>query len=163
MKSVFDTAIGRVAVFWSESGVTRVRIGVSEKPCRPPEGSPGFALNAVAEMTAHLRGQNRDMRGIPLDYSGVTEFRKRVYETLRNNVGPGMVITYGQLGALSCNYGDFVSHGSARAVGGAMKSNPFPIIVPCHRVVAANGIGGYSGGSGVETKKILLRMERNEY
>ncbi|NJE49728.1 methylated-DNA--protein-cysteine methyltransferase [Thermococcus sp. 9N3] len=84
-----------------------------------------------------------------LSFEGVTPFERRVYEWLTKNVKRGTVITYGSLAkALGT---------SPRAIGGAMKRNPYPIIVPCHRVVASDGIGYYS--SGIEEKKFLLELE----
>lgn len=84
-----------------------------------------------------------------LSFEGVTPFEKKVYEWLTKNVKRGSVITYGDL-AKALNT-------SPRAVGGAMKRNPYPIVVPCHRVVAHDGIGYYS--SGIEEKKFLLEIE----
>ncbi|NJE54260.1 methylated-DNA--protein-cysteine methyltransferase [Thermococcus sp. 21S9] len=84
-----------------------------------------------------------------LSLEGVTPFERRVYEWLTKNVKRGTVITYGSLAkALET---------SPRAIGGAMKRNPYPIIVPCHRVVASDGIGYYS--SGIEEKRFLLELE----
>ena len=84
-----------------------------------------------------------------LSFEGVTPFERRVYEWLTKNVKRGAVITYGSLAkALET---------SPRAVGGAMKRNPYPIIVPCHRVVASDGIGHYN--LGIEEKKFLLELE----
>ncbi|AEO14036.1 methylated-DNA--protein-cysteine methyltransferase [Thermococcus sp. AM4] len=84
-----------------------------------------------------------------LSFEGVTPFERHVYEWLTKNVKRGTVITYGSLAkALET---------SPRAIGGTMKRNPYPIIVPCHRVVASDGIGYYS--SGIEEKKFLLELE----
>ena len=84
-----------------------------------------------------------------LSFEGVTPFERRVYEWLTKNVKRGAVITYGNLArALET---------SPRAIGGAMKRNPYPIVVPCHRVVASDGIGYYS--SGIEEKRFLLELE----
>ncbi|ASJ01362.1 methylated-DNA--protein-cysteine methyltransferase [Thermococcus gorgonarius] len=84
-----------------------------------------------------------------LSFEGVTAFERRVYEWLTKNVKRGSVITYGSLAK--------VLGTSPRAIGGAMRRNPYPIVVPCHRVVAKNGIGYYS--SGIEEKKFLLEIE----
>ena len=91
---------------------------------------------------------NADLLG-ELSFEGVTHFERRVYEWLTKNVKRGSVITYG---ALAKALGT-----SPRAVGGAMKRNPYPIVVPCHRVVSRDGIGNYS--SGVEEKRFLLKVE----
>ncbi|WP_209475645.1 methylated-DNA--protein-cysteine methyltransferase [Thermococcus stetteri] len=84
-----------------------------------------------------------------LSFEGVTPFEKKVYEWLTKNVKRGSVITYGAL-AKALNT-------SPRAIGGAMKRNPYPIVVSCHRVVAHDGIGYYS--SGIDEKKFLLEIE----
>jgi len=84
-----------------------------------------------------------------LSFEGVTPFERRVYEWLTKNVKRGELITYGGLAkALGT---------SPRAIGGAMRRNPYPIVVPCHRVVSKDGIGYYS--SGIEEKRFLLRLE----
>jgi methylated-DNA-[protein]-cysteine S-methyltransferase len=80
-----------------------------------------------------------------------TPYRKRVWQALIA-VPPGETRTYGDLAAQA--------GGSARAIGSAMASNPIPILIPCHRVVASTGLGGYSGGDGLATKQFLLALER---
>ncbi len=92
--------------------------------------------------------ENTDMLG-ELSFEGVTPFERRVYEWLTKNVKRGSVITYG---ALAKALGT-----SPRAVGGAMRRNPYPIVVPCHRVVSKEGVGNYS--SGIEEKRFLLKVE----
>ncbi len=89
--------------------------------------------------------------GIALDYEGIPEWRRRVYETLRR-VPPGKTISYGALADAAG------MPGSARAVGAAMRMNRHLILVPCHRVVAADGsLCGFSAG--IETKRALLALE----
>lgn len=88
----------------------------------------------------------------PMDLRG-TPFQLRVWKTLQN-VPPGRTISYGELAALAG------SPGAARAVGTAMRKNRIPLLVPCHRVVASNGPGGYGGGSGL--KQRLLDLEAEE-
>ncbi len=84
-----------------------------------------------------------------LSFRGVTSFERKVYEILTKNVKRGNVITYGELAELAGT--------SPRAVGGAMKRNPYPIIVPCHRVISSKGIGFYTPN--IEYKKFLLSLE----
>lgn len=84
-----------------------------------------------------------------LSFKGTTSFEKKVYETLTKKVKRGEVITYGELAKMLKS--------SPRAVGGAMRRNPYPIIVPCHRVVASNGLGRYTPK--IEYKKFLLMLE----
>ncbi len=88
---------------------------------------------------------------LPLSPAG-TPYRRRVWDALIN-------IPYGQ----TASYGALAERvgGSARAIGGANAANPLPIIVPCHRVVASNGLGGYSGNDGLPTKRWLLSHEQD--
>ena len=97
-----------------------------------------------------LIGELENEKALPeLSFEGVTPFERRVYEWLTKNVKRGTVITYGSLAkALET---------SPRAIGGAMKRNPYPIIVPCHRVVSREGIGHYN--LGIEEKMFLLELE----
>ena len=90
------------------------------------------------------------------DWSRVTAFQKDVYQALRR-VPAGRLITYGGLAQRSGH------PGAARGVGSAMAQNPFAPFVPCHRVVAANGrLGGFSAAQGLQTKRLLLRLEGHE-
>jgi methylated-DNA-[protein]-cysteine S-methyltransferase len=88
----------------------------------------------------------------------VSSLHRQVLGTLYDTVRFGQTITYGDLARLA---GIGAADGllPARAVGQLMGSNPYPVIVPCHRVVAADGLGGYSGGTGIEIKRWLLIFE----
>jgi len=87
---------------------------------------------------------------IELNPSG-SAYRQKVWASLRA-IPAGETRSYAQIAA--------VAGGSARAVGGANAANPIPIFIPCHRVLASNGIGGYSGGEGLKTKRALLALEQ---
>jgi methylated-DNA-[protein]-cysteine S-methyltransferase len=161
--AMFDTAVGRCAIAWSSRGIagvqlperdeatTRARLlkrnaGAREAP-PPPE-----VARAIDEIVALIRGERRDLSAIVLDMEGVPEFNRRVYDIARG-IAPGSTLTYGaiatQLGATD-----------ARGVGEALGQNPFPIIVPCHRVVAAGRrTGGFSARGGIATKLRLLAIE----
>ncbi|MBK7292849.1 MAG: MGMT family protein [Holophagaceae bacterium] len=102
---------------------------------------------------AHLAGRPQDLSRIPLDLSGLTPFQRRVTEVLRAT-RPGQTLSYGDV-ALLCGH-----PGAARAVGQAVKANPILILVPCHRVVAAKGPGGWSAFGTPERKARLLELER---
>jgi methylated-DNA-[protein]-cysteine S-methyltransferase len=103
---------------------------------------------------ALLDGDRRDLIDIPLDFDdSVPEFHRRVYEVART-IGPGRTLSYGEIAA---RVGE---PDAARAVGQALGRNPIPIIVPCHRVLAANGgTGGFSAPGGTATKLQLLAIE----
>lgn len=108
---------------------------------------------AVDGIVALLRGEAIDLLAIELDMERVPPFHRRVYEVART-VPPGKTLSYGEIAA---RLGD---PGVARAVGQALGRNPCPIIVPCHRVLAAGGkIGGFSANGGVTTKLRLLLIE----
>ena len=150
----FETGIGTCGIRWSERGVT----GVALLPPPGPHGAPGSVPEpvaaAVAGIVALLAGEPRDLREVVLDEDGIDPFRRRVYAATRA-VGPGSTATYGEIARA---IGD---PGAARAVGAALGSNPFPIVVPCHRVLAAGGaLHGFSAPGGLATKRRMLELER---
>ena len=161
---LFDTAIGRCAAAWGERGLvwvglpeadddaTRTRVQVRHPEAR--EGRPrGEAKTAVDAMQAHLAGRLDSMADVHVEDSALPAFHRRVYEALRR-VRPGETIGYGELAAR------VGSPGAARAVGQAVGKNPFPIVVPCHRVLASGGrAGGFSAHGGLETKRRMLAIE----
>lgn len=105
---------------------------------------------AIAQLHAYFDGalENFDLKLAPHG----TPYRRRVWASLQS-IPFGETRTYG---ALAAEIG-----GSARSVGQANSVNPIPIIIPCHRVVASAGLGGYSGAEGVETKQFLLALEQD--
>jgi methylated-DNA-[protein]-cysteine S-methyltransferase len=154
---VFSTALGTCSVTWSPRGIT----GVALPSARPLTGVdvhdavdvPAPVLDAVAGMVALLHGERRDLTAITLDEDGIDAFRRRVYAAARQ-IEPGTVATYGEIART------VGSPDAARAVGAALGSNPFPIIVPCHRVVAADGaLTGFSAPGGIVTKRRMLEIE----
>lgn len=161
---LFDTAFGRCAVAWSEQGLTRMRLpapDVSETECsvagqggvRVDDGLPDMAMRAVVELRAYFDGRACDLDALPLDFSAVTDFNAAIYRALRA-VPRGETTTYG---ALARGLGE---PGAARAVGTAMGRNPWPVIVPCHRVLASGQkMGGFSAPGGTVTKERLLALE----
>jgi methylated-DNA-[protein]-cysteine S-methyltransferase len=108
---------------------------------------------AIDRIVALLRGAADDLADIALDLDGIAEFNARVYAVART-IPPGATLTYGDIA------GRLGTPGLAREVGQAMGQNPFPPIVPCHRVVAAGGkTGGFSARGGVATKLRMLAIE----
>ena len=106
-------------------------------------------------MVAVLAGRSADLHDIPLDESGIDELRHTVYAATRD-ILPGSTRSYGEV-ARSIGRLD---HEGARHVGAALARNPFPIIVPCHRVLAANGaLHGFSAPGGLATKRRMLELE----
>jgi methylated-DNA-[protein]-cysteine S-methyltransferase len=162
--ALFDTAIGTAGIAWGEAGLVAVHL-----PERDPETARrGFlrrfpeatetepnsevaaAMTAIREL---LAGRGADLTAVPLDLSRTPEFHARVYEIARS-IPPGETLTYGEIAE---RLGDKLL---ARDVGQALGKNPWPIVVPCHRVVAAGGKpGGFSARGGVNTKLKLLAIE----
>ncbi|MFT3953997.1 MAG: methylated-DNA--[protein]-cysteine S-methyltransferase [Piscinibacter sp.] len=161
----FDTAIGECAIVWGEAGVRglmlpgagRARTLASLRrrhgQAREGELTPAIA-DAVRRLQALLEGGSDSLESIGLDMDGVPAFHRRVYDAARRIV-PGRTCSYGELAeALG-------EPGAARSVGQALGANPFALIVPCHRVLAAHGAsGGFSAPGGVDTKRRLLEIER---
>jgi methylated-DNA-[protein]-cysteine S-methyltransferase len=162
--SLFDTSIGRCGVAWGERGIRGVQLPEASEAAtrrrlagrfpdadeRPP---PAEVRRATRAMAALLAGEARDLSNVALDMTGVPPFHQRVYEAARR-VGPGQTLSYGEIARR------VGSPGAARAVGQALGKNPFAIVVPCHRVLAANGkLGGFSANGGVATKQRMLSIE----
>lgn len=163
--TLFETAIGPCGIAWNARGVVALqlpertpaetaarllhRAGVAEE-ARPPSD----VRLAIAAVTSLMSGIATDLRGIRLDMERVPPFHRKVYEFART-IAPGATLSYG---AIAQAVG---SPGAARAVGQAMARNPFPIVVPCHRVLAAGGkTGGFTASGGVNTKLRMLAIER---
>jgi methylated-DNA-[protein]-cysteine S-methyltransferase len=118
----------------------------------PAVEAPDRTETVRDRLAAYFSGQSADF-DLPLDWRQTSGVQREVLEKLYAGVSYGRTVTYGELADLS---GTGVP---ARAIGTIMGSNPIPIVVPCHRVVASDGLGGYSGGSGVEIKRWLLSLE----
>jgi methylated-DNA-[protein]-cysteine S-methyltransferase len=116
---------------------------------RKPDFKPAGTAFA-RELERYFRTGKDNFSAYSPDYSGMTPFRKKVMEELRK-VQAGETISYGELAAAAG------SPGAARAVGNVMATNPVPLFVPCHRVIATNGLGGFTGG--LDVKRALLKLE----
>jgi len=161
---LFETAIGACGVAWSDRGVTRLQL-----PERSPSaterrlwggsanggaGVPSAAVRAAIRLLErYFAGEAVDLSGVALDLSGVSPFHRKIYDAARA-LAWGKTATYGELAQRAG------ARDAARAVGQAMGKNPVPIIIPCHRVLAAGGkIGGFSAHGGKSTKQRLLALE----
>jgi len=165
--TLFDTAIGRCGVAWSDRGLVGVQLPEASAaetrermlqrfPAAAETAPPPKVQIAIDGIIALLRGQQNDLSAIALDMEGVAPFHRRVYETARS-IPPGKTLAYGEVAAR------LGAAGAARAVGQALGHNPFPIIVPCHRVLSAGGkIGGFSAHGGTATKRRMLALEAGE-
>jgi methylated-DNA-[protein]-cysteine S-methyltransferase len=162
--TLFDTAIGCCALGWTEAGIVDVNL---------PEASPDATRRRIAGRLAGSReqqppvevrrtmerivalfdGARDDLADVKLDLSGVPDFHRDVYRVTRG-IKPGQTLSYG---AIATELG---VPGAARAVGRALGHNPCPIIVPCHRVLAADGsMHGFSAHGGVAAKRRMLQVE----
>ncbi len=115
-------------------------------------------MEAARDQLAEFFAGRRRVFDLPLDWTGASDAQRHVLSVLFETVGYGQTITYGDLAHRTlAGLGDVPV--PARAIGRIMGSNPVPVLVPCHRVVAGNGLGGYSGGTGIEVKRWLLTFE----
>jgi methylated-DNA-[protein]-cysteine S-methyltransferase len=163
--ALFQTSIGTGAIAWTQYGVggvhlpeldaarvrarMRRRLPTAEEVLPPPD----IAL-AIARMAAQLNGETSDLTSVQLDLQDVAPFDREVY-ALARTIPVGETVSYGDIARRLGNVR------LARDVGQALGRNPFPIVVPCHRVIGADGrLGGFSARGGVTTKQRLLAIER---
>ena len=171
--ATLSSPVGPLAVGCTEAGLAQVRFRTSPRDrlrtglvTAPASGGQhGDPAPARDEMLAAARDQlaeyfagQRQVFGLPIDWTGTSPAQRQVLDVLYRTVGYAETVTYGELAQRAVAGPDGVSL-PARAIGGIMGSNPIPVIVPCHRVVAGNGLGGYSGGTGIEVKRWLLIYE----
>jgi methylated-DNA-[protein]-cysteine S-methyltransferase len=162
--ALFETAIGWCGIVWSERGVAGVFLPAKSEratrdrirrrfPAAREEPAPADVQRAIDDIVVLTGGEPRDLRHVRIDLDGISDLQRRVYEVART-IPPGSTLTYGEIA------GRLGDRGLARDVGQALGENPFPIIVPCHRVLAAGGkIGGFSAPGGAGTKLRLLAIE----
>jgi methylated-DNA-[protein]-cysteine S-methyltransferase len=148
-----ETAVGVLCVETTDAGVVRVRLP-GDTAARGPAGvvpaeAAAIARSAASELAEYARGE-REVFDVPLDWSAATGEHRRVLETLCGIAPYGRTVTYGELG-------EHAGIDDPRDVGLHMNRNPLPIVVPCHRVVASDGLGGYGGG--LALKRRLLELE----
>ncbi|CAO5159146.1 methylated-DNA--(protein)-cysteine S-methyltransferase [Frankia sp. AiPs1] len=183
--ALFDTAVGRCGVAWGTAGLVAVALPAGADaatlallhrhlrdrrddgrhgcdgldgdrhpaPGATSDSPPAEVADAVERMAGLLGGVPDDLADVRVDLSGVPDFHRRVYEVTRA-IPPGTTLTYGEVAAR------VGMPGAAQAVGQALGRNPVPIVVPCHRVVAAGGaMHGFSAPGGIETKRRMLTIE----
>lgn len=154
------TQVGDVLVAVTEDGVVAtdfrdsadVRARIAARVGLPVVDDPDRTARARTEVAAYFGCSLRDFT-VPVDWRLMSTAQRLVLGTLYETVPFGQVVTYGELAKRS---GSTIP---ARGIGSIMGSNPIPIIVACHRVVAGAGLGGFSGGDGVESKQFLLALE----
>jgi methylated-DNA-[protein]-cysteine S-methyltransferase len=165
--SLFDTAIGACGIVWGARGIAGVqlpeaneaatRARILRRYAGAAEAAPPPQVRRAADgIVALLRGERHDFGDVELDFGELPEFNRKVY-AIALEIPPGKTMTYGEIAE---RLGDKLL---ARAVGQALGENPIPLIMPCHRVLAAGGKpGGFSASGGVVTKLRLLSIEGAE-
>ena len=162
--AVLETVIGFMGIAWSEKGLIRLCLpersreaverrlmrhaGVSASTAQPP-----WVVELIASIKAYAAGEDVDFTGVPVDLAGVDDFRLAIYDAARK-LAFGETTTYGELARTAGHAG------LARETGAALGANPVPLVIPCHRILAAGGkIGGFSAPGGSVTKEKMLAME----
>ena len=161
--ALFDTAIGRCGIAWAHGRVAAVQLPerddagtlarLRRRAVAPERTPPASIQDVIDRIVALLDGERVDLSDVAIADEQLSGADRAVYAVART-IPPGETLTYGEVAVEVGTVGD------ARAVGQAMGRNPFPIIVPCHRVVAADGaLGGFSANGGTETKRRMLVIE----
>jgi len=167
-RTVFATALGFVGIGFGPSGLTRLVLpgrsrdavarrlaesGQAANLAEQAEGAPTFVAALVRAICAYMEGGCVDFRNVPVDLGGIEPFRRDIYEAARQ-LSFGETTSYGELARRAGH------PGLARETGAALGANPVPLVIPCHRVLAAGGrIGGFSAPGGAATKERMLAME----
>jgi methylated-DNA-[protein]-cysteine S-methyltransferase len=153
----FETSLGICALRWTDAGIASVRLPSPRTGVLPRVDDrgdvPPAVRAAIAGIVGVLGGRPVDLRFVILDEQGIDPFRRAVYAATRT-IPPGTTATYGEIARL------IGLPDAAREVGAALARNPFPIIVPCHRVLGATGkLTGFSAPGGLGTKRRMLELE----
>jgi len=163
--TVFETAAGFCAIAWSAAGIARFQLPDSSAaaaernmlrraPSARRETPPPNVAAVIAAAQRYFAGETVDFSDVAVDLDGQDEFFRRIYAAARA-LGYGQTSTYGTL-AKELGAGPE----AARDVGQAMAKNPVPLIIPCHRVLAAGGkVGGFSAPGGANSKVKMLALE----
>jgi methylated-DNA-[protein]-cysteine S-methyltransferase len=162
--ALFDTEIGRCGIVWGPRGIVgaclpeasddAARARFRRRYPQAVETTPPAEIRQVCDAVVALtRGEPVEFTDVTLDMDGVPEFNRQVYD-IALRIPPGATLTYGEIATR------LGQPGAAQSVGQALGQNPFPPIVPCHRILMAGGrIGGFSAPGGIATKRKLLAIE----
>jgi methylated-DNA-[protein]-cysteine S-methyltransferase len=166
---LFPTAFGTCGLAWNERGLTRFQLpehtegltgshlAARAGPRVTEEESPAWVREAIGRVRRHFEGVMQEFSDLKLDWSLVSDFQRAVYLQTQL-IRPGSKNSYGEIARALA-----LGPEAARAVGAALAANPWPIVVPCHRVVSASGkMTGFSAPGGVLTKTRLLALEGAE-
>lgn len=164
--AVFETALGFFGLAWSEAGITRLCLPQKSRDAverallrhagvalQGKKGAPRWVEELISSIRAYAAGAEVDFSAVPVDLAGVDEFRLAIYDAARK-LAFGETTTYGELARRAGHAG------LARETGAALGGNPVPLVIPCHRIVAAGGkIGGFSAPGGSVAKERMLGLE----
>ncbi|MGL4323996.1 MAG: methylated-DNA--[protein]-cysteine S-methyltransferase [Beijerinckiaceae bacterium] len=165
---LYETALGWCGVIWRDEKIIGAQLPLADRdatlrrimqrfPDAVEQAPPAWITDIAAGVVALLDGERRDFSAAPLALDDVPAFNCAVYDIVKD-IPPGETLTYGAIAKMIGCIED------SRRVGQAMGDNPFPPLIPCHRVVAANGkIGGFSAFGGIETKMKLLSVEQANF
>lgn len=154
--ATFPTPLGPCAIAWGDAGLTGFFLpgGESRLPSEAPTEPPPWVAAIIARVQRHLGGEPQDFVDLNYDFTRIPEFNRAVLRALLE-VKSGHTSTYGGLAKAIGQ-----PPAASRAVGTALGANPWPLLIPCHRIVAADGkMTGFSGPGGVDTKVKLLALE----
>ena len=167
--TLFPTAFGTCGIAWNDTGLTGFQLPEAAEPqteqhlatkarSQPAtDPLPGWVQEIITRVQQHLTGRLQDFDNTRLDWSRVSDFQQAVYRHALD-IKPGHKKSYGEIAKLMA-----LGNETARAVGTALATNPWPLIVPCHRVVSASDkMTGFSAPGGVRTKTRLLVLEGAE-
>lgn len=152
--TLFDSPIGTIEITCTSNGVSQVYLGARNHSFSAAQPTSSLLRESIKQVTQYLIG-DRTIFDLPLDWSEIKGFQ---HDVLRLTCGIpfGKVLTYGQIATM------LGKPAASRAVGAALGRNPMPLLIPCHRVVAANGaLTGYSAAEGIKTKAWLLNLEEH--
>lgn len=167
--TLFPTAFGTCGLAWNSIGLTGFQLPEADRELTgkhlaakarsqaTDEPRPEWVRRAIERVQQHLEGKLQDFTDLPIDWTRVSDFQQAVYRQAQA-IKPGYKKSYGELARLLA-----MGHEAARAVGVALATNPWPLIVPCHRIVSARDkMTGFSAPGGVRTKTRLLALEGAE-
>lgn len=148
------TKLGTCILLWEGDHVTGFRLPDGAEPKVELETAPDWVVALAGRIEAHMAGTLQDFADVPFDWERVSDFQRDVYRVALG-VKPGITWSYGQVAnALG------LPPGGARSVGTALGQNPWPLLVPCHRFIGADGkMTGFSAPGGIKTKLKLLALE----
>lgn len=154
--ATFSTPLGTCAIAWNDAGLTRFLLPDPERPAggHTEADPPSWVCAIIERVRQHLGGDPQDFCDVRFDFSRVPEFVRSVLRATLE-IKPGHTASYGELATVLG-----LSPAASRAVGSALGENPWPLLIPCHRIISATGrMTGFSAPGGVGTKVKLLALE----